>query len=263
MKSLNMKILERHQLIEEVIGMVLSISPTCLPFSSPKETISRLSRTWNAADFRLRLPFRRLEELVAGQALAVTIPDLYSVQASLPPYEKLILASLVSMLQPRNILEIGTFDGATALLMAANSPGATIYTLDLPEDAPEYTGPVTEADFDHITNRRVGHVYQGTPQAERIVQLFGDSMTFDFASIGVTFDFVFIDGAHTYEYVSSDTERVSPFLSELAWIVWDDYDMYNSGVRQYLNTRKARGSFRVTNSRLVVEDSANRYGTGT
>jgi predicted O-methyltransferase YrrM len=252
-----LKILERYKLVEEVIGLLLSLSPTALlglPFSSPKETVRRLSQTWSAADFRNRLPSRRLEELVAGNAVGVTIPDLYSVHGSLPPYEKLILASLVSMRQPRNIIEIGTFDGATALLLAANCPDATIYTLDLPEEAPEHSGPVTEVDSSLIINRKVGHVYHDTPEAARIVQLFGDSMTFDFASLGVTFDFAFIDGAHTYEYVSSDTERLHPLLGESACVIWDDYHMSAPGVRQYLNTRRANGSFRVAQSRLVVED---------
>lgn len=251
-----MKILEHNKLVKEVIGAMLSISPASLlgvPFSSPKETIRRLALSWNAVDFRKRLPSRGLEKLVAGQKVEVIIPDLYTVPGSLPPYEKLILASLVSVLQPRNIIEIGTFDGATALLMASNSPNATVYTLDLPEEAPEHSGPVTEVDAGLIKNRRVGHVYKDTPQADRIVQLFGDSKTFDFEGLEVSFDFAFIDGAHTYEYVSSDTKRLSPLLARSAWIVWDDYHMYNSGVVKYLNTRKSRGLFRVTNSRLVVE----------
>ena len=43
-------------------------------------------------------------------------------------------ATIVSALQPKKILETGTFGGAGTLTMALNASGAEIFTVDLPDE---------------------------------------------------------------------------------------------------------------------------------
>src|SRR5579859_7704287 len=78
----------------------------------------------------------------------VAVTSLVSKEVSLHLYEQeddtvgnisfeelLILVELVQTRQPATCFEIGTYDGRTALNMAANTPeDAVIYTLDLPRE---------------------------------------------------------------------------------------------------------------------------------
>ncbi len=59
---------------------------------------------------------------------------------------------------------------------------------------------------------------------ENVVQLFGNSLYFDFESLGKKFDLIFIDGDHHYEMVKNDTEKVFKHLmKEKSIVVWHDY----------------------------------------
>jgi hypothetical protein len=52
----------------------------------------------------------------------------------------------------------------------------------------------------------------------------GNSMHFDFSSLGTKFDLIFVDGDHRYEAVKSDTQNVFRLLrDENSIIVWHDY----------------------------------------
>jgi predicted O-methyltransferase YrrM len=99
-----------------------------------------------------------------------------------------------------------------------------LYTLDIPpgDDSTTYT----LADDDRVYLRpptECGDAFNATPEAQRITQLWGDSATFDYTPYANTIDFVYIDGAHTAEYVTSDTANALKLLSPTGTIAWDDY----------------------------------------
>jgi len=141
--------------------------------------------------------------------------------------EIVAIARLLKAHAPKTVFEIGTFDGRTTLNMAANLPeDAQVYTLDLPRDqAASAAFDISDADAAFVEKDVSGARFLNTPYAARIQQLYGDSATFDFSPWEGAVDFVFVDGAHTYEYVMSDTERALKLLrGGRGVIVWHDYD---------------------------------------
>jgi len=210
-------------------------------------------REWEIAR-RLRrrgLPRRPLESLVdvSDLHLRIACPGRY---ASQDIFGMTCLAAIAASRRPRKVLEIGTFRGATAWILAANAPEATVYTLDLPPDAAEPELPVGPIDREIMQRDRRGLLYEGTPEADRIVQLRGDSATFDFDVVGPDIDLAFIDGAHSYEYVRNDTEKVLPRMRPGGTIVWDDYWDPFPGVVRYLDRLADRGLVAIVATRLAV-----------
>jgi hypothetical protein len=53
--------------------------------------------------------------------------------------------------------------------------------------------------------------------------LFGDSAAFDFSPFHGAIDFFFIDGAHSYEYVRSDTLNALRCCHAGSVIAWHDF----------------------------------------
>lgn len=57
-----------------------------------------------------------------------------------------------------------------------------------------------------------------------ILHLEGNSKNYDFAGLNKKYDFIFIDGDHSYEMVKNDTEKVFQHLvHENTVVVWHDY----------------------------------------
>lgn len=149
------------------------------------------------------------------------------------------LCGAVAALQARRVIEIGTFEGAMTLQMAANLPDdGRIITVDIdPVDVPAATVTVDAADR-RLTDKareRIGRLYRDTPQAARITQLIQDSSTVDFAAYAEQYDVAYIDGGHSYEQVRVDTEKVLPLMRPGGVVFWHDYQPGCLGVRRYLH----------------------------
>ena len=144
--------------------------------------------------------------------------------------------------KPQRLFEIGTFNGRTTLNMAANSPGdARVFTLDLPKEqinstALKLSGRHSPDDKLFIDKSSSGILFSGTDCQPKITQLFGDSAAYDFNLFCKSVDFVFIDGAHSYDYVKNDSAIALKLLHEgHGIIVWHDYDSVWEGVTKALN----------------------------
>ncbi len=137
------------------------------------------------------------------------------------------LCLICRALRPRVVFEIGTLHGYTALHFALNSPEeATVYTLDLPQDArPEPALHTTVVDDAHIKagTGATRRLFEGTAAAGKIVPLYGDSARFDFSPYHGEVDFFFIDGAHSYDYVASDTLHALACARPGGVIAWHDF----------------------------------------
>ena len=89
-----------------------------------------------------------------------------------------LLKMLVRMVRPKNILEVGTFSGYSAICMAEGlDEGGTLYTYEIDDELEDFTRPWIE----------------GSPVAERIRFIIGDAII-EAPMLGVTFDMAFIDG---------------------------------------------------------------------
>ncbi|MEO6965561.1 MAG: class I SAM-dependent methyltransferase, partial [Acidobacteriaceae bacterium] len=162
------------------------------------------------------------------------------------------LVLLAKVLNAHRVFEIGTFTGVTALTLAMNLPTLTIDTLDLP------TGNLPVLSFAHddkgyIPAQQRHWVFEDKPEAVRITQHEGDSAQFDFSAMGKTFDLVYVDGAHSYDYVANDTKAAFSLVRDaVTAIVWDDYSPGWRGVVRYLNERTDLELYRVPDTRLVL-----------
>jgi len=204
-----------------------------------------LGRDIRQRAFNMRDPMPVVELANLNQFLGCTNPqpivlppvDLVH-QAGLgfvAPYS--LLASLVSALQPRKILEIGTFHGVGALTMALNAPAAEIYTVDLPNEAGNDMVPSLsrgDQEWVRLSRGMQGVAFAGHRLSARIHQVFADSLKMDVREFIDSADFCFIDGGHSYECVKADTENALKVLSAKGVIVWDDYSWFVEDVGRYL-----------------------------
>jgi predicted O-methyltransferase YrrM len=159
------------------------------------------------------------------------------------------LCLISQIIKPRVVFEIGTLNGYTALHFALNSPPeALVYTLDLPRDVVQHgaaTLATTLADEGHIRANagRTTYCFTGTPPEPKIRPLFGDSATFDFSPYHGSVDLMFVDGAHSYEYVRSDTLRAMACVRAGGVICWHDFGRAGvNGVSRWLREFRAQGN---------------------
>ena len=103
-----------------------------------------------------------------------------------------LLKMLVQMIRPKNILEVGTFSGYSALCMAEGlDADGHLYTFEINDEQEDFTRPWIEQ----------------SSVANKITFIIGDAIT-EAPRLGVTFDMAFIDGnkrtyKETYEMVLS------------------------------------------------------------
>jgi predicted O-methyltransferase YrrM len=160
------------------------------------------------------------------------------------------LIELGRFLRAGRVFEIGTYNGATAWCLARNLPGTEVHTLDLPVDQdPALAYGVSDASNRLRFEQRA---YEALPLGgSRVVQHSGDSATFDFTPWRGSIDLVYVDGAHSHEYVRADTQSAFELVRESGAIVWDDYWRRIPGVSAALHEQTAP-LFRVPGTRLVV-----------
>lgn len=135
------------------------------------------------------------------------------------------LGLLARGIAPRVVFEIGTYRGRTALTFALNTPDdCKIYTLDLPPGSD--TGHLGSADAGLVSTARPDAAYFGKAGAEKIEQIYADSTRFDFAPFEKQVDLFFVDGAHHYDAVVSDTRNALRAVRSGGLIVWHDFANY-------------------------------------
>jgi predicted O-methyltransferase YrrM len=89
-----------------------------------------------------------------------------------------LLKMIVQMVRPKNILEVGTFSGYSAISMAEGLPeGGRLYTYEINDEMEDFTRPWIE----------------GSAVADKIEFMIGDALT-EAPKLGITFDLVFMDG---------------------------------------------------------------------
>jgi predicted O-methyltransferase YrrM len=166
------------------------------------------------------LPQAPLASILTG--VPVVVKEAAGVDGNVSVIELLVLATQVRRLQATRIFEIGTFDGRTTLNFAANAPDAEVHTLDLPQDQ-QAALTIKIGDEKYIEKPTSGRRFLDTSEAARIVQHYGDSATFDYTPFTRTMDFIFVDGAHSTEYVRNDTEKALQMVRPGGVIAWHDY----------------------------------------
>jgi hypothetical protein len=150
-----------------------------------------------------------------------------------------VLGSLVRALEPKFILETGTYLGVSAYAMALNAPDhCRIFTVDLPDDARSQDVPELNAiDRGHIvaSRYRVGEAFLRAPVRPRITQIREDSMSFRAEKWIDRAEFIYVDGGHSLPCITRDTENAFRVLDPDGAILWDDYFHLYPDVVSYLD----------------------------
>lgn len=138
-----------------------------------------------------------------------------------------LLKLLVKMIRPKNILEIGTYTGYSAICMAEGlDDKGRLYTFEIDDELEDFTRRWIE----------------GSPVADKIVFSIGSALE-KVPQMGLMFDLAFIDG-NKREYIDY-YEMVLGHLSDGGWILadntlWDGHvidptykDAQTDGVRAF------------------------------
>ena len=139
-----------------------------------------------------------------------------------------LLKMLVSMIRPKNILEVGTFSGYSAICMAEGlDEGGKVWTFEINDEMEDFTRPWIE----------------NSPVANKIDFRIGDA-NIEAPKLGITFDLAFVDGdkrtyVETYEMVLSILRPGGYIIADNT--LWDghvtdpayDHDHQTQGIRQF------------------------------
>ena len=140
---------------------------------------------------------------------------------SLNSREILALCHISKYLQPTTLLDIGTFEGNTALNMLANTHDhARLWTVDIGDITPiiEESGR-----YNNKTSQdRVGIQIKGHRLSNRITMITEDSMNLNWDELP-GFDLILIDGCHKAEVVRHDTDMALTHINDGGVILWHDY----------------------------------------
>jgi predicted O-methyltransferase YrrM len=187
------------------------------------------------------LPQVELAELVPAD-VCVQLREPVASDGNVTLYELLAIASITKHLAPAAAFEIGTYNGRTAVNIAANSPADSVtYTLDLPASGlADARLPLDPRELQFVQKPVSGELIASAGAGLRIEQLYGDSGTFDFSPYRGRTDLVFIDGSHSYEYVLNDSQRALEMLRPGGVALWHDYAGF-PGVTRALNELYGRG----------------------
>ena len=150
------------------------------------------------------------------------------------------MISLLKTVYPEYFFEFGTYLGIQLLNLAANTNQTKFYTMDLDlhsfrniKQAPKDL----ELSILHFKMEKQ-LAFSNTQYSDRIIQLFGNSVEYDFSEFFGKIDMIYIDGGHDYLTVQSDTENAFKMLNEkkLSAILWHDYNNPNQpDVQKFIN----------------------------
>ncbi|MFQ3670966.1 MAG: class I SAM-dependent methyltransferase [Verrucomicrobiia bacterium] len=182
------------------------------------------------------LPLVRLTDLAEEEiGIGASVVLMPALRFSITPIEALTLAVLVRTVRARRIFEFGTHRGVSTTQLAANlEEGGEVLTLDLPLDFGEHAlGVDNEAEVEVAQFRNKGEMIPSELRS-RITFLAEDSAKFDPSPYAGQMDLVFVDAAHTFDYVRNDSEKGWAMLRVGGIIVWHDCRPQSPDVVKYL-----------------------------
>lgn len=151
-----------------------------------------------------------------------------------------LLKMLVKMIRPKNILEIGTFAGYSAICLAEGlEEGGKVYTFEINDEQEDFTRPWIES----------------SAMADRIEFIIGDAIE-QAPRLGVEFDMAFIDGdkrtyIESYEMVMQVLRQGGLILADNT--LWDEHVIDP----QYAKDAQTRGILQF-NDHVAADDRVEK-----
>jgi len=189
-----------------------------------------VSQTYWFAGTLPRVPLTTI--LPGVQEAEVLLPRAFDRKTgtSISVEEACHLGAIAKCTKAARVLEIGTYDGNTALVLAANlAPEGQVITVDLPPSFDmEKQDSLMYPDVElNLTPRdQLGRQFQGHRLSAGIRQVYGDSAKLDWGTLGDPFDLIFIDGCHSEAYVRADSQNALDHLAPRGVILWHDYGAF-------------------------------------
>lgn len=140
---------------------------------------------------------------------------LNSTPAKQTASERLMLFTLIYCLRPLRYLEIGTFKGGSALLVAAAMDAADYPGKIICVDLRPQVDPENWKRIQHRATMVVGDSGKVLPEAHQVA--------------GGPFDFIFIDGDHQEQAVIRDATEAAAVLAPGGYLLF--HDSFCSGVK--------------------------------
>jgi predicted O-methyltransferase YrrM len=177
-----------------------------------------------ASTIEFLAPTQTLDEILPGadQSEVIMLPRLIrSHKWAMPEHELLTLGAITRMIQPKLVVEFGTFRGGSTLAIASNMPQeGRVVTVDI--------DPSTRSTHEHglgtgLSDFDVGCLFKSTRYERMIEQRFCNTLSFDTSDLSGKADLVFIDADHTYEFVKRDTAKAMTLVKPGGWLLWHDY----------------------------------------
>ena len=206
--------------------------------------VRRLAFRFAREGLRHQIPIVPLAEIVnafLSDDDKVTLQVIPERMHNCTIFELFTLATLTRTMNPSLCLEIGTYDGRSALAIATNcGPQARVVTMNLPPDyLKEHPNLNHMVDVQLSAKVKSGDRWTGREGCSKIKQIFANSVEFDFASVGQP-QLIFIDGAHDELTVQSDTDNALRIVDRKnGLLVWHDARDY--GVRSVLRRLYRQG----------------------
>jgi FkbM family methyltransferase len=128
-------------------------------------------------------------------------------------------------LKPKRHLEIGTWEGFGAVA-CAESCEAEIWTLNLPDGETAANGKSVYQSGDAVRTDSgdfIGRLYREAGYSGRVHQILADSTKWVPGMEPGFFDSALIDGGHTYEVVTADSDTVIPLVRPGGIVMWHDF----------------------------------------
>jgi len=206
--------------LKEVLGVANKLSENYFKPDSDPSSIPVVSLTSFA------------EKGATMRAKIVLLPALHF---SVTTVEALTLAVLVRFTKATQVFEFGTHRGVSTTQLAANlEDGGKVTTLDLPLDFGKHQLSVdNSAEIEVAQYKKKGEMIPDDLRA-RVDFLSEDSASFNPAPYAGLMDMVFVDAAHTFDYVKNDSEKAWVMLRPGGMVVWHDCRPQSPDVVRYL-----------------------------
>lgn len=227
MRKINNLIKKIPRAIKDPKRAIVLLWRRMFPFGIvPKDPEAYRIGSWSYGKIK-RVPLKDIFHGIEDTDITLTRTYNRNVDTSIDINEIVALSAIIKFVNAHKMIEVGTYDGNTALNFSANLPDdGIITTIDLPPDGNAKLSMDVPATFVNVSNKRTVELqYKDSKYARKIRQVYGDSARLDWESFGRDYDVVFVDGCHFYDYVKMDTENAFKVLKPDGLIIWHDYGM--------------------------------------
>jgi predicted O-methyltransferase YrrM len=211
--------------LQEVCGIALAVTDGLMdseidvlpiPSVSLMDLMDKNDKAWNVA---IR-PFPRI-------TFSVTLEEAVG------------LGMLMQKCKASRAFEFGTHRGVSSTQLAANLPEqGQLFTLDLPRSGTDHHFKVDNLAEKEVANFPVKGDLIPEELRKKVTFLEQDSALFDPGPYAESMDFVFVDAAHTMEYVVNDSEKAWAMLKPGGILAWHDCRAQSPDVVKYLRSCK-------------------------